>query len=231
MHIYLRQHNVIMIFLFTLKRRNTIHDDIIKWKHFRRYWSFVRGIGEFTGHRWIPLTKASDAGLAFMCSLICALTNGWINNREAGDLIRHRSHCDITVMITHFCSDVHRMWWYQHRILKYKDRMARYILHAYTTCNTSSESFLLLHFYVYAPLHFYEYLLEYQYPWDGSMLFTARNHLSIYALIFLHSFLYGYSMGNHIHSITGTVQNRHFLCNYTWRDAMTFDTDFRAGRK
>ena len=34
------------------------HDDVIKWKHFPRYWLFVR---EFTGLRWIPLTKASDA--------------------------------------------------------------------------------------------------------------------------------------------------------------------------
>ena len=34
------------------------HDDVIKWKHFPRYWPFVRGI-----HRWIPLTKASDAEL------------------------------------------------------------------------------------------------------------------------------------------------------------------------
>ena len=36
------------------------HDDVIKWKHFPRYWPFVR---EFTRHRWIPLTKASDAEL------------------------------------------------------------------------------------------------------------------------------------------------------------------------
>ena len=35
-------------------------DDIIKWKHIPRYWSFGR---EFTGHRWIPLTKASDGEL------------------------------------------------------------------------------------------------------------------------------------------------------------------------
>ena len=35
------------------------HDDVIKWKHFPRNWSFV----EFTGHRWIPSTKASDAEL------------------------------------------------------------------------------------------------------------------------------------------------------------------------
>ena len=35
-----------------------IHDDIIKWKHFLRYWPLC---GVFTGHRWISLTKASDA--------------------------------------------------------------------------------------------------------------------------------------------------------------------------
>ena len=37
-----------------------LHDDVIKWKHFLRYWPFVR---ESTGHWWIPLTKASDAEL------------------------------------------------------------------------------------------------------------------------------------------------------------------------
>ena len=37
-----------------------MHDDVIKWKHFPRYWPFVR---EFTGRRWIPRTKASDAEL------------------------------------------------------------------------------------------------------------------------------------------------------------------------
>ena len=37
-----------------------IHDDIIKWKHFPRYWPFVQGIHR---SRWIPLTKASDAEL------------------------------------------------------------------------------------------------------------------------------------------------------------------------
>ena len=33
------------------------HDDVIKWKHFPRNWSFVREI------RWISRTKASDAEL------------------------------------------------------------------------------------------------------------------------------------------------------------------------
>ena len=36
------------------------YDAVIKWKHFPRYWKFVRG---FTGHRWTPHTKASEAEL------------------------------------------------------------------------------------------------------------------------------------------------------------------------
>ena len=33
-----------------------------------------------------------------MFSLIYAWINGWANNREAGDLRRHRAHLDVTVM-------------------------------------------------------------------------------------------------------------------------------------
>ena len=53
---------------------------------------------EFTGHRWIPLTKASDAEL--WCFLWSApeQTNGSVNNRDTGDLRRHRAHYDVTVM-------------------------------------------------------------------------------------------------------------------------------------
>ena len=53
--------------------------------------------GEFTGHRWIPLTKASDPEL--WCFLWSAPEiNGWVNNREAGDLRHHSAHYDVTVM-------------------------------------------------------------------------------------------------------------------------------------
>ena len=54
----------------------TYHDDVIKWKHFPRHWPLC---GEF--------------------SLICVWINGWVNNREAGDLRRHRGHYDVNVMI------------------------------------------------------------------------------------------------------------------------------------
>ena len=51
---------------------------------------------EFTGHRWIPRTKASDAEL--WCFLWYVWINGRVNNREAGDLRRHRAHYVVTVM-------------------------------------------------------------------------------------------------------------------------------------
>ena len=50
--------------------------------------------GEFTGYRWLPFTKASDAELwCFLWSI-----NGCVNNHEAGDLRRHLTHYDVTVM-------------------------------------------------------------------------------------------------------------------------------------
>ena len=36
--------------------------------------------------------------LIFSFSLICVSINGWVNNRKAGDLRRHRARCDVTVM-------------------------------------------------------------------------------------------------------------------------------------
>ena len=73
------------------------HDDVIKWKHFPRNWPFVRGI-----HR-SPVNsphKGQWCG-ALMFSLICVLINDWVNNRGAGDLRRHRGHCDVIVMSFH----------------------------------------------------------------------------------------------------------------------------------
>ena len=70
------------------------HDDVIKWKHFPRYWPFVREI-----HR-SPVNfphKGQWRG-ALMSALICVRINGWVNNREAGDLRRYRAHFDVIVM-------------------------------------------------------------------------------------------------------------------------------------
>ena len=38
---------------------------------------------------------------ALMFSLICARIKHWVNNREAGDLRRHRGHYDVNVMSSH----------------------------------------------------------------------------------------------------------------------------------
>ena len=85
--------DIISILEMNLKITNS-YDDVIKWKHFPRYWPFVRGI-----HR-SPVNsphKGQWRG-ALMVSLICAWMNGWVNNREAGDLRRHRAHYDVIVM-------------------------------------------------------------------------------------------------------------------------------------
>ena len=71
-----------------------IHGDVIKWKHFPRYWPLAWGI-----HR-SPVNsphKRLWRG-ALMFSLFCSWINGWVNNREASDLRRHRAHYDIIVM-------------------------------------------------------------------------------------------------------------------------------------
>ena len=71
------------------------HDDVIKWKHFPRYWSFVRGI-----HRSpVNFTHKGQWRGALMFSFICPWRNGWVNYREAGDLRRHRAHYDVILMI------------------------------------------------------------------------------------------------------------------------------------
>ena len=63
-------------------------------ENFPRYWPFVRGI-----HR-SPVNfrhKGQWRG-AFMFSLICAWTNGWVNNRDAADWRRDGAHFGVTVM-------------------------------------------------------------------------------------------------------------------------------------
>ena len=75
------------------------HDDVIKWKHF-----CVTGTcaghspatGEFPAQR--PVTRSFDVFLS------APWINGWVNNREAGDLRRHRAHYDVIVMDLAYCS-------------------------------------------------------------------------------------------------------------------------------
>ena len=80
----------------TISGTNRIgHDDVIKWKYFPRNWPFARGI-----HR-SPVDsphKGQWRG-ALMFSLIYPWTNSGANNRDAGDLWRHRAHYNVNVIL------------------------------------------------------------------------------------------------------------------------------------
>ena len=79
------------------------HDDVIKRKDFPRYWPFVRWI-----HRsLVDSPHKGQRRRALMCSFICAWTNGWANNQDAGDLRRHRAHYCVTVMILYLAITTH----------------------------------------------------------------------------------------------------------------------------
>ena len=71
------------------------HDDVIKWKHFLRYWPYVRGINRAT----VSSPHKGQRRRALIFCLICAWINHWVNNREAGDLRRHRAQYDVIVMV------------------------------------------------------------------------------------------------------------------------------------
>ena len=73
-----------------------IHDDVIKWKHFLRYWSFVRGIQQSLVN---SLRKDQWRG-DLMFSVIFNWTNSWENNGDADDLRRHHAHYDVIVMFS-----------------------------------------------------------------------------------------------------------------------------------
>ena len=73
---------------------NGFHDDVIKWKHFPRYWPFVRGI-----HRWpVNSPHKGQWRTALMFSLICTWINGGVKDGDADDLRRYHTHYDVIVM-------------------------------------------------------------------------------------------------------------------------------------
>ena len=71
---------------------------LIFW--FRFPWSFFVLVVRLRGIHGSPVNsphKGQSRG-ALMFSLICAWINGWVNNREAGDLRRHHAHYCVIVM-------------------------------------------------------------------------------------------------------------------------------------
>ena len=76
----------------------SVHDDVIKWKHFPRHWPFGRGIHRFP----VNSPHKGQWREALMFSLICVWINGWVNNREAGDLRRYRAHYVVIVIYRNY---------------------------------------------------------------------------------------------------------------------------------
>ena len=119
-----------------------VHDDVIKWKHFPRYWPFVQGI-----HRSpVNFPRKGQWRRALMFSLICVWINGWVNNGEAGDLRRHHAHCDVIVMWRGF-----RAWhlidcWHNHQLLTGL-KLENYYLFTFTFSRPEVRKLLL--FYVF----------------------------------------------------------------------------------
>ena len=69
------------------------HDDVIKLEYFPRYWPFVRGIH----HSSVNSPHRGQWRGALMFFVICAWINGWVNDREAGDMRRHKAYYDVIV--------------------------------------------------------------------------------------------------------------------------------------
>ena len=74
--------------------RSTLHDDSSNKNVFR-----VTGYlcGEFTGPGELPAQRPVTRSFDVFFDL--CLNNGWVKNREAGDLRRHRAHYDVIVMM------------------------------------------------------------------------------------------------------------------------------------
>ena len=95
---------------------SSYHDDVIKWKHFPRYWPFVWEI-----HR--SSVNSPHRGQwrgALMFVLICVWINGWVNNRKAGDLRGYRAHYDVIVMYFVRWTQMRVMSHYNHTVSDHK---------------------------------------------------------------------------------------------------------------
>ena len=80
--------------------------------------------GEFPWRR--PVTRSF--GVFF------DISNGWVNNRDAGDLRRHRAHDYVTVILyTHPCLWQHATWWRSYVVVCKSPGCSR-LLDEYMTC-------------------------------------------------------------------------------------------------
>ena len=88
----------------TLRQKGDIVMSVIRiiciswWRH--QMATFYALLTFVSGNHRLPVSsphKGQWRG-AVMFSLICAWTNSWANNKDVGDLRRHRAHYDVIVM-------------------------------------------------------------------------------------------------------------------------------------
>ena len=86
-------------------RENNKYVVVLEWNQVCSWWrhqmeAFSALLALCAGNSPVPVNsphKGQWRG-ALMFSLICVWINDWVNNREAGDLRRHRGHYDVIVM-------------------------------------------------------------------------------------------------------------------------------------
>ena len=113
-------HRLYLIVLFSLRMMTSSNGIIVRVT--------IHLCGEFTGPRWYYTHKGQWRG-TFMFSLICARINDWVNNGDAGDLRRHRTHYNVNIMahysspiqyesmLTHYAElsiKIGKNWWISH---------------------------------------------------------------------------------------------------------------------
>ena len=76
------------------------------WRHQMETFSALLAI--CVGHSPVNSPHKGQWRRALMFSLICAWINGWLNNREAGDLRRNRAHYDVIIMHWSVWAQI---WW------------------------------------------------------------------------------------------------------------------------
>ena len=129
---------------------------------------------------------------AFMFSLICAWTNGWVNNREAAGLRRHRTHYDVILVCCWYrhCISVVLARGFPRRCMKLRDD----ILGDITRTDITLHVCLFSSAYLYIPCWakcWYSYFDTFKfYTWLSIWIISAFSHLQAsYSLEIKHALL------------------------------------------
>ena len=106
------------------------------WRHQMETFSALLAI--CAGNSPVPVNSTHKGQWrgALMFTLICARMNGWVNNREAGDLRRYHTHYDVIVMY----------WWHDARSHGISSHGIQMVLLEYSGfCTSRFESNLDIH--------------------------------------------------------------------------------------